>query len=228
MKRFETSKLLDKYAKAYHYDEIFREGWRQEARLFSFEKGEFLCRRDQDFDYMYLLVKGKVKVFTSQDNGKVYLINVESAPNSYGDLELFKKETYSANAQAVTDLIVIGVVRKYVEKTCYDYPPFLRFIADSLGRRLNNITHISSQNLCQPLKVKLAGYLVLHMEDSSRFKLFTSMTDVADHLGATYRHISRTFKELEEDGLILKDGKWIEILDEPAMKDLAGDMYRFD
>lgn len=177
---------------------------------------------------MYLLVKGKVKVFTSQENGKVYLINVESAPNSYGDLELFKRETYSANAQALIDLIVIGVPRNYVEKTCYDYPPFLRFIADSLGRRLNNITHISSQNLCQPLKVKLAGYLILHMEDQTRFKLYTSMTDVADHLGATYRHISRTFKDLEEEGLIRKEGKWIEIINEPVMRKLAGDMYRFD
>ncbi len=228
MKKLETEKLLDKYAKTYEYDDIFKDGWRQEARLFSLERGEFLCRPNQEFEYMFFLAKGRVKVFTTQENGKVYLINVESAPNSYGDLELFKRDTYSTYTQAVSDLVVIGLARKYVEKEYYDYPPFLRFIADSLGRRLNNITQISSQNLCQPLKVKLAGYIMLHMEENESFKLFTSMIDVADHLGVTYRHISRTFKELEEDGFIRKKGKWIEILNKEAMNQLAGDMYRFD
>jgi CRP-like cAMP-binding protein len=162
------------------------------------------------------------------ENGKIYLLRTEKPFNIYGDIELLNSDTYCANVEALKSCHVIGISFTYIRKQYLNNSDFLKYLCRSLGFRLNTISHMSTDNLYLPLVNKLAGYLIIHgNEQSNQVILKRSFTDISDQLGSTYRHLSRTFKNLEADGIISRSGKSITILNRAKLEELAGSVYRY-
>lgn len=228
MREIVNQEMLMGYIEKYYLEQIFNIHRKHHLRLFRFEKGEYICRNGDDMEYQFFLVDGEVKVYTTLDNGKIYLIRIEKPLHSYGDIELFSSSTYVANAEALSVCVCIGIPVSVIRKEYWNQPEFLRFICRSLGSRLESISHMSAENVYLPLKNKLASYLLLHKEENSmKIVLRYSFIDISDHLGATYRHLNRTMKELENEGLISRNGKEIIVEDLEELKALAGDVYRY-
>jgi len=207
---------------------IFKPEVKDLCRLFSYEAGDLICEKHGDIQYLLFLVKGEVKVFTMLESGKVYLLRIEHAISVYGDLEVLFDEAYSANVEALNQCQCLGIPIGYIRRECLDSPEFLKYIISSLSTRLERITDMSTSNLLQSLKPKLASYLLAFRIDSNKVVAMTvTYTEVAEHLGTTYRHLSRVLKEMEEEGLIMKKGRIIELLELDILEALAGDTYRY-
>lgn len=229
MKEIKNYKLLETYIKQNNIEEIFDDDIKNHMVLFEYEKNEFLCREADLADYVLFLVKGEVKIYSTLENGKSYLLRTEKPFNIYGDLELLNRDTYSANVEALKSCHAIGISFAHVRKHYLENPKFLNYLCRSLGHRLDSISKMSTENLYLPLTNKLAGYLMIHInEEKTQVVLRNSFTDISDQLGATYRHLSRTFKSLESKGVINRKGKYIDVLDLEILKELAGSVYRYD
>ena len=100
----------------------------------------------------------------------------------------------------------------------------------SLGKKFINASISSSINILYPLENRLASYLLaVAPEDNDLSNLdgiiTYKFTEMADLLGASYRHLIRTINKLCEDKIIRKERNLITILDRNALKELAGDLY---
>jgi len=229
MKEIKNIKLLNKYIDQFSLIKIFDDHIKNHLVLFEFEKNEYLCREGSTVDYVFFLVKGDVKIYTTLDNGKSYLLRTEKPLSIYGDIELLNSDTYCANVEALKTCHVIGISFAYVRKEYLNNAKFLNYLCRNLGHRLDSISQMSTENLYLPLSNKLAGYLMMHVSDeTNQVILKSSFTDISDQLGATYRHLSRTFKSLEVEGIISRKGKYITILNKAKLIDLAGSVYKFE
>ena len=198
------------------------------CRLYAYEHGELICEKEALLTHLLFLIKGEVKIFTMLENGKVYLLRMEKAINVYGDLEILYDQSYSANVEAIGDCQCLAVPIGYIRRECLDSPSFLKYIISSLSLRLERITEISTSNLLVPLRAKLASYLMAHLIGGSNvIEIKVHYSEVAEHLGTTYRHLSRVLKSMEEEGLIKKQGKFIEVIEEDALEMIASDTYRY-
>ena len=53
-----------------------------------------------------------------------------------------------------------------------------------------------------------------------------NLTQIAEFLGTSYRHLLRVVKEFELEKIIKRDNKKLVILDKDKLEDLAGDLYQ--
>lgn len=207
---------------------IFGQDLMDRSRLFEYEVGEMVCENGQPLTKLIFLVEGAAKVYTMLDNGKIYLLRIEEPLNIYGDLEVLTGDTYTANVEALAGCRCLEMPIGLIRRSYGADPEFLSLIIRSLAERLDKISHMSTTNLLLPLKNKVAGYLMAHMDDdTSTVHINCSYIDVAEQLGSTYRHLSRVMKELLDDGIICKRGKVITVVDRDALIDLGGNTFRY-
>lgn len=228
MKDITRAKTIDHYFDATIIGEIFDLEAKKLCRIFSYENGELICEKDNDLTYLLFLLQGEVKIFTMLENGKVYLLRMEKAVSVYGDLEVLYDRTYATNVEALGSCHCLGLPIAYIRRQCLDSPVFLKYIISSLSERLNRITNMSTSNLLKPLKDKLASYLLAHMNrNETVIHIRVTYVEVAEHLGTTYRHLSRVLSEMEDEGLIRKQGRAIELMDVKTLQSLASDTYPY-
>lgn len=228
MKELIDQELKRRYLDQYDFEVIFDDRIESIARLFEYEKGDHIIDVDSDLPYLLFLVKGVGKIYTTLENGKTYLLRIESPLSAYGDVEILRGQASTAYVTALKKCHVIAVPSSVIRRDYVTHPPFLQYIIDSLAGRLVKISYKSTEDMLMPLKNKLASFLLAHKdEDSDRISFSPTYQDVADQLGSTYRHLSRTFAELTDEGIIIKKGKKIQVVDLDRLAELAGDTYKY-
>ena len=226
MKDITRRKLIQHYLESTELKEIFKMDVIQHCRVFDYSQGEMVCESGMDFKYLLFMVEGGAKVFTMLDNGKIYLLRIEHPMMVYGEMEVMMADTYNANVEALNGCRCLAIPVTYIRKNCLESPEFLTYVIRSLSLRLDKISNMSTTNLLLPLKNKFASYLRAHTYRGEAY-IDSSFLNVADHLGTTYRHLSRTMAELEEEGVYERRGKHFVILDEALLEETAGNAYRY-
>jgi len=81
-------------------------------------------------------------------------------------------------------------------------------------------------NLLYPLENRLASYIMATRGAGSRVQFDETLTEIAELLGASYRHLLRTINNLINKGILKKDNYRYEIIDEKMLGNLAIDLYK--
>ena len=69
MKKVENNSLFNKYVSETKILEIFSHDMSNKMDLFSFKKGDILITEGECSDYLFILVSGKMKVFSNSSSG---------------------------------------------------------------------------------------------------------------------------------------------------------------
>ena len=178
--------------------------------------------------YFYFFVKGRAKVYISTPNGKSLLIRFYSPIQVIGDVEITCDESIDCNIQAIEDCICIGIPLHIIHHvSTYDHK-FLSFICKHLSYKLTSTSASTSLNVLYPLENRLASYLLalypnyLNPED----KVVTdNFTQLAELLGADYRHFLRIVDKLCSKNIIKKENRSLVIVNREELKKLAVDLY---
>ncbi|MCX7711112.1 MAG: cyclic nucleotide-binding domain-containing protein [Clostridia bacterium] len=223
-------KLLKHYIDKYHIAEVFQKDMTEHMRLYSFNKGEFIFRANEKIDQLYFMVEGKAKVYTAMQNGKSLLLRFYNPFVVIGDVEFIEKTPITCNVEVISTAVCIGIPLTSLERHAISDPAFLTFICRSLGEKLAKNSVSSAINLLYPLENRLASYLLAIAsldENSPSFNgIFTDkLTEMADLLGTSYRHLLRTLNKLASEGIIEKQNNKIMLLDRYSLEKLAGDLY---
>lgn len=225
MKKISNNDLLNHYIIKNHIENIFDKDILKHSQLHFYEKDESILQAEFDLEYYYLLVDGKIKISYLLENGKSILLKFYKEFNSLGDLELLKNIPVRCNVEAVKDSYLIAIPSDILRKTYLDNPKFLHHIIDSLSEKLYATLNNSSYNLVYPLINRLSSYLVEHITDKDYVILNSPFKEIAQFLGTTYRHLNRTFNELESKSIIKCENKTIYILDEDRLRELSKNLY---
>lgn len=227
MKILNNPDRLKYFTGKYHIDKILKDPVLKHAQLHFFKKGELIYRTGDTLHNFYFLVEGKTKVYTILKNGKSLLLRIYEPFNNFGDIEVIECKHIKTNVEALTETTCIGIPLYIIQNNCLDDPIFLKYICSTLSEKLDSFSYRSSLNLLYPLKNRLASYLSAHMLGEERDIVLTStLSDIADLLGTSYRHLQRTISELEEMKIVSIKGTKVFVHDKTALLELAGDLYR--
>ena len=225
MRRILDNNLLNYYIEKHNIENIFNKDILKYAQLHFYKKEEYILESESKLEYYYLLVDGKIKVFYPFENGKSMLLKFYKDFNTIGDLELLKDIPILCNIAAVQDTYLIAMPADILRKKYFDNTKFLRHLVYSLSEKLYATINNSSYNFIYPLINRLSSYLVEHITDKNYIILNSSYLEIAQFLGTTYRHLNRTFKEMDSKSIIKCDGKTIYILDEDRLRELSKNLY---
>jgi len=224
MKIIDDQEKINFYIQSNKLNHILDETMKKHCELHTFDRGEFICKIDQEVEYFYFFVEGKAKIYTLLENGSKLLLRFYQPFNILGDIELFLFSRYRTFVEVIKPCICIAIPIRIVRAWYLKNPQFIEFICQHLARKLDSITHKSSMNL-YPLEVRLARYIFeCQLKEDDDIAIIPHYSDLAEFLGSSYRHLNRSFNQLVNKGIIQKKGKMIKILDKNALAAIAGDI----
>lgn len=179
-----------------------------------FKKGELLCSPEKPSG-LFVISKGKVKVYELSSSGKEKLLRVLGKGEFVGEEALFSDtETYTF-AEALTDLCVCLIQRKDFLDLLMEYPSISLKLLEEFNRRIVSTSHRAVSDHAGSVLNRLVKYLcnLSEVQESLRVVIPMSMKELAAHLDTTPETLSRRMKYLEQEGLIVREGKTVVIGD---------------
>jgi CRP-like cAMP-binding protein len=223
--------LINYYVRKYNLNDILDMTLRENLKIYRFKPGQHIALHDEPLERFYFFVEGKAKVYSLLENGKSLLVRFYKPLEIIGEVELFSSERNICNLQAITDVCCIGIPSEIVRRSCKTNHLLLEYFCRSLSRKLLNFNVSSAINLMYPLENRLAGYLIAVSDfegenKSSIEQIHTdNLSELADLLGTSYRHLNRTIKKFTSDGVIQRRNRRFEIQDWDKLRELAREIY---
>ncbi len=225
MKRIFDNELLSYYISKHNIERILDSDILKHAQLHFYRRDEYVLAAESELEYYYLLVDGKIRISYPFENGKSMYLKFYKDFNSIGDIELLKNIPILCNIDTAQDTYLIGIPTEIIRNKYLNNISLLHHLINSLGEKLYATINNSSYNFVYPLINRLSSYLVEYISDKNYIVLNSSLKDLAQFLGTTYRHLNRTIIELEGEKIIKWEDKKIVILDEDRLRGLSKNLY---
>ena len=172
-----------------------------QSSIFSFKNREFITKEMTDLAYLFIILDGRAKVVTTQENGKRLILQFLNPDDLIGELTIIDVEEHIKDVIAMGEVTCLGIPLTLVKEQLLTNNEFLLFLSQHIGNKLLiRMAHIKEQQT-QELKIRLAKLL---LEVSVDGIYHEKHTEIAEYLGVSYRHFMHTFKFFKEQQLIEK------------------------
>jgi len=198
-------------------DHLLRIGKGREAA-----KGELLFSDGEVAAGFFIVGTGKVKVFKLSPDGKERILHIVHPGGTFAEAAIFGSGTYPAYAQPLeSSQLIFFPKREFLDLLRSDSQLAINMIA-GLSRFLRQFANQIEELTFKDVPARLARYLLdLAGDESRQVELPISKSQLASKLGTVSETLSRTFRKLTDDDLIVVRGKVIELLDRDRLEDLS-------
>ena len=176
----------------------------------SFQKNTIIINEGDEASSFFIIIKGAVKVFLSNEEGKEIIINAQGAGDHFGELALLDDAPRSASV-ITTEKSTIGVIAKE------DFHKVLAKNTDlslNLIRELTRRVRLLSDNVRSLALMDVYGrvakiLLGMAQEEDGIMVINKRPTqqDIANHIGASREMVARILKDLATGNYITIDGR---------------------
>lgn len=229
MKEWKDLAFLNRAVAEHGLEDVIPPELRQHMTLCSYEEGELVCAQGDSGQTLYILVAGKLKIFTTSEEGKTLILSFKTPLELIGDIEYIRGTDIMNTVEAMTGVTMLAapyrILRQYG-----DHPPLLHFLLQMITEKFFVKSASLSFNLLYPVEVRLASYLLSVSEESGeggegggppRSKRPVNLTDAAHLIGTSYRHVNRVIRQFCKDGLVERSRRGITVADRSKLQALA-------
>lgn len=189
-----------------------------------YEALEYLCREECPITNLLFICTGSAKVFHNLENGKRLLSCFYQAGSVIGDLEfLTERKMAVCSVQAITTCTCVVIPIAQNRSLLYQNPRFLRTIGNVLAGKFERSVKNNAHIILYPLEVRLCSYIDTGCKTDC-FK--EKLTEVAEVLGTSYRHLIRALNSLIADGILRKEGHAYYIINRQELNYRSKDFYK--
>lgn len=170
-----------------------------------FKEGDIIMDYGKYIRMMPIVIKGTVKVFRMDENGKeillYYLSSNESCSMAYSCCVEAKKSEVKAIAE--DDVELIAIPHSKLDEWLCKYPSWKNYIMRSFNERFLELLKSIESIAFHKLDERLIAYLSEKKRLSGSSVIKASHYVIADELATSRVVVSRLLKQLENDGRIL-------------------------
>jgi len=190
---------------------------------------ETVCRVGDKLDGLFVLVSGKLKIYTLLPNGKTVLLRFANPPALIGDVECLAEYPVKNVVEAVGESSLLAVSGELIRKELNN-PAFLRFMVGHLSHKLYTLGHATAMNLLNPVENRFASYLLSLLPEKNGGEYIeeirtSTLTETAELLGTSYRHLNRVINRLVKEGTLGRKNGRLLVLNERRLKELANNQF---
>ena len=190
------------------------------------KKGDVIFREGNTMRGIYFIMHGAVKVATSSPIGREQVVRLASDGDILGH-RVLGNDKYYFNAIALSDTHVCFVETSVFKETCLSSPEFayrlILFYALELRRTELRVKYHSQMNI----REKVAEAFVYLNEifgidpDKKTLNVELSRKEIADIAGTTPEQVTRQLNDFEEEKLILRTKRDIQILNAEGLENIV-------
>lgn len=157
------------------------------TRSTSYKKGEIIYREGETDDSLYIVSKGKIKIYRLSDSGKEQLVRILNPGDFTGELALFRESTHKAYAEAMSETDVCIMKRNDLQQFLLKYPTISLKILSEFSNRLETSEKQTTRFATEKVETRLALFIAecLNKDGPMEIELPMSKKDLASYLGTT-------------------------------------------
>jgi len=189
-------------------------------------KGDVLFHEQAPADAMYAVLEGRMKLVRYSPGGKEMLLHLVRSGETFAEAALFGSGTYPATAVALEETRLWCLPRHRLEALVRRSPELGLALVGSISlwtRKLAAKLEFLTQ---RRVEERLAVYVIgraggRELRAGASITLTEPKHLIAAQCGTAPEVLSRTFRRLEDDGILEVEGDTIHILDADRLQALA-------
>ena len=194
-----------------------------------FKKGKLLFYEGGIATGVFLIKKGRAKIFNTGIYGKDQIFYIYKRGDLLGYHALLCNEPYEDSCEALEDCEIL-----FINKSNFDYLLqkidnlkllLIQNMSHEFGVLVNMITILAQRTL----RERLALYLLIlneryYNEITDTSPIHLPREDLANIIGTTRESLGRLLKEFKEENLIIIDKRTIEIIEKDRLKKISNSL----
>jgi CRP-like cAMP-binding protein len=189
------------------------------------KKGRLLFREDSFSKGVYILRKGKIKIYRTSRDGREQILYIHTEGEMVGYRPLLYEGKHSVSATALEECTYNLIPRDHFMHVLNTSPELVRALLACVSHEfsvwVNNITVFAQQ----PVKSRVAlGLLIFNRKFQIKGKhteINLSRDDFAAYVGTVKETLVRVLKDLKEQEIVETQGRKIRILNHAALEEIA-------
>lgn len=189
----------------------------------TFPKRGYIFLEGDESNFIYLVHHGTIKLFKSTQEGREQILSCFGRGAAFNLVPMILDENpfHNANAQALTDVEVFLIPRKYFYSLMKDNPELSYNLLKLLASRLKEMTELSVNLGIRDVRSRLASFLIKQADGNASSAMITQ-DEIAAYIGSVRDVVGRLLREFEENGLIRKLRHQVVLLDRLGLEIIAG------
>lgn len=176
-----------------------------------------ILKQNDTPSFVYIIKKGKVKVYSLAPTQVKYLERIYCEYNLFGELEVFVNKPILNYVEAMEHCEAVKIPKSaFLEWIKYD-SDFSLYIHVQLSTKMYHTSVNSKTNVAYPLKARIIFFIWSFLDDH---KVDTVHKDIlVEGVGSNIRSINRIIKELVDENLIEYNKGFIKVKDMDKLVD---------
>lgn len=185
-----------------------------------FAAGQCLFSEGEPCTGMFLLVKGRVKIFKTSASGREIMLAIEQAPSTVAEVPLFDGGPYPASVAAIEEVTAWLIRKEDFRQLCLHNPSLSLKLLAVVGRRLRQLVGLVESVTFGSVRQRLARALLEFGQQTGRDQFLLPVTheELAFRLGTVREVISRNLSRFQAEGLIRLQRRRLTILDRGGLE----------
>lgn len=193
----------------------------------TFKKNQLIYAEGDEPEYLWCLLKGKVKKFKEGVGGRVQIIRLIRPVQYFGYRAYFGDEPYVSSAAALEPstlgALPLSLVKQMIDNNINLAWFFIRELSHNLGGSDTRIVNLTQKHI----RGRLAEALIVlrdnygFEDDGLTLKIYMAREDLANLSNMTTSNAIRTLSTFVNEHLIAVDGRRIKILNEAQLRKIS-------
>ncbi len=193
----------------------------------TYKKDSIILMEDEVGGALFIIVKGKVKVTRTSNDGREVILNILTDSDIFGEMALLDGQTRSATVTAMEDSEIFIIQRNQFLEFLKEHPEISIALMQELSKRLRTADmQIKSLSL-KDAEGKVATVILQLANDIGKIKQgiveidkLPLQQDLANMAGTSRETISRTLHSFAKKGLIELEGSKLRIFNYERFKNM--------
>jgi CRP-like cAMP-binding protein len=185
----------------------------------SFARQQLLYLEGAPADRLWVVRRGSVRLYKSSRRGQLLTLDALGPGEVFGAISALEQPTYPSSAQAVEAGSAWLLPREAFLRMLESEPPLALEVLRVVGRRLRDAENRLRSAALDPAPARLAQAL-LHSARAG--EAHVTRRTLAEAAGTTVETAIRVLRRFEREGWVRGEVGLIHVLDEPALRQLAG------
>jgi CRP/FNR family cyclic AMP-dependent transcriptional regulator len=166
---------------------------------------------------LFIVDAGHVKIFKASLEGREQILTIIGLRDSFNDVAVFDGGPNPASAQAM-DAVELCVIERPAMVSLFDrYPKLAQAVVATLAARCRMLVGMVEDLSLRSVTGRLAK-LLLDQATQGQDAVPLTRQQMAARLGTIREMVSRSLRELEDEGLVKREGRQIVIADQAALE----------
>lgn len=190
----------------------------------SFRPRQVLFRAGDPPERVYLLLKGRVKIYQVAENGKEIILDVVGKGGVVGDMAIVEDNERIACAAAIDDTVAVSITWDDFSHLLQQSPKLGFAMMELMARRLAGMQRTFMNIVSKPVSARLADIL-LNRQEEGVVHLGLTHQELAQTIGTSRETVTALLSRFSTLGAITPIPDGYQILDEDLLDDIAnGDL----